>query len=154
MDGDNRFWFLFGGLWLFVGVLFVAVSLGVMLFADPASVNEDVPLWAFTLVGLVACAGGGFVLARARAAAAHDRHLMETGKQLSGTVVEIRRSLISVNRQPRWHVVYRYQDGSRALQGKSRMLTAEAVEDFKPGARVRTKIDPQKPEESLFLGKE
>ena len=154
MDGDNRFWFLFGGLWLLIGVLFVVVSLGVMLFADPASMNKGVPLWAFALVGLVACTGGGFILVRARLAAAHDRRQMETGKQLSATVVEISRSLISVNRQPRWHVVYRYQDGGRTLQGKSHMLTADAVEDFKPGDRVNIKIDPQKPEDSLFLGKE
>ena len=154
MGGDNRIWFLFGGLWLLIGVLFVVGSLGVMLFVDPAKINPDMPIWAFTLVGLVTCAGGGFILVRARAAAQHDKRLMETGKPFSATVVEISRSLISVNRQPRWHVVYRYQDGGSTLQGKSRMLTADAVEDFKPGDRVNIKIDPQKPEDSLFLGKE
>lgn len=154
MGGDNRFWFLFGGLWLLIGVLFVVASLGVMLFADSAKINPDTPLWTFTLVGLAACAGGGFVLARARKAAWHDKRLMETGRPLSATVVEIRRSLISVNRQSRWHVIYRYEHAGHALQGQSRMLSAEAAEAFTPGGRVNIKIDPQKPEDSLFLGKE
>ncbi|MGQ0742116.1 MAG: DUF3592 domain-containing protein [Alphaproteobacteria bacterium] len=56
--------------------------------------------------------------------------------------------------QQSWHVVYRYENAGRTLQGQSRMLTSEAVENFKPGDRVNIKIDPQKPEHSLFLGKE
>lgn len=152
MVGDNRFWLLFGGLWLLVGGLFVVVSLGIMLIADPASMNKDLPVWAFTLVGLAACAAGGFVIMRSRKTAAHDRRLMESGKPLGATVVEIRLSPIRINREQRWHVVYRYEDGGRTLQGQSRMLDSEDVEAFKPGDRVRIQIDPLKPEDSLFLG--
>jgi hypothetical protein len=43
MSGDLRFWYLFGGIWLVVGVCFVAASLGVNLFADPAQLNDGTP---------------------------------------------------------------------------------------------------------------
>lgn len=36
MSGDSRFWYLFGGIWLIVGVCFIATSSGANLFADPA----------------------------------------------------------------------------------------------------------------------
>ena len=153
MSGDNRFWVLFGGIWLVVGVCFVAASLGVNLFADPAMLNQDVPLWLFFLLGLVCAGAGGAIIYFARNAAARDRRLMQSGVQLTATVIDIRRSMIDINRQTRWHVVYRYEyTKGRPLEGKSRALPGEAVWAFKPGDKVLIKVDPGKAEESLFLG--
>jgi hypothetical protein len=154
MGADYRFWYLFGGIWLVVGLCFVAASLGVNLFADPEQLNDGTPLWIFAAVGVVASGAGGAIIHVARKAAARDRRLMQIGVSLTATVTDIRRSRVEINRQTRWYLVYRYQDESgRALQGESRALPSEAVWGFKPGDAVLIKVDPQKPEDSLFLGK-
>lgn len=153
MNGDTRFWLLFGGLWLSIGVIFSATSLAVRLFVDPAALNEPDLLPMFLGIGLVAAAAGSLIVYGARAAAARDRRLMGSGLQLAATVTEIRPSAIKINREPRWHVVYRYEyTKDRPLEGKSRALPGEAVQGFRPGDRVNIKVDPHKPEDSLFLG--
>jgi hypothetical protein len=152
MGGDTRFWQFFGGIWLVVGLGFLAASLGANLFADPATQNQDVPRWVFALAGLVLSGAGGFIIWRALSLAARDQRLMQTGIEVPATVTDLRRSKIDINRQARWHVCYRYQYNGRSLQGESRALTGDRVMDFKPGDAVQIKIDPLKPEESLFLG--
>jgi hypothetical protein len=153
MNGDTRFWLLFGGLWLSIGVIFSVTSLAVHLFVDPAALNEPDLLPMFLGVGLVAAAAGSLIVCRARAAAARDRRLMGSGLQLAATVTEIRQSAIKINREPRWHVVYRYEyTKGRPLDGKSRALPGEMVWALKPGDKVLIKVDPQQPNESLFLG--
>jgi len=47
---------------------------------------------------------------------------------------------------------YEYTKG-RQLEGKSHALPGEAVSAFKPGDKVLIKVDPGKPEESLFVGR-
>lgn len=154
MGGDRWFWLLFGGIWLFVGAAFLAATAGINLFADPNALNEDTPLWVFALAGLAASAAGGAIIYFARAAAARDRRLMQFGIELTATVTDVRRSLVDINRQTRWHVVYRYEyPKGRPLDGKSRALPGEAVQGFRPGDRVTIKVDPRQPEESLFLGR-
>ncbi len=83
VGGDNRFWLLFGGIWLIVGVSFLAASLGVKLFADPRTLNQDVPLLLFFLVGFVSSGAGSIIMYFAHAAA-RDRRLMRSGIQLNG----------------------------------------------------------------------
>ncbi|MDP2620047.1 MAG: DUF3592 domain-containing protein [Hyphomicrobiales bacterium] len=153
MGGDRFFWHLFGGIWLLVGAGFLAATFGINLFADPEALNTDTPLWLFALIGIVCCIGGAAVIYVARKSAARDRHLMQSGVELTATVIDIRRSLIDINRQTRWHVAYRYEyPKGQPREGKSRALPGEAVWAFKPGDNVQIKIDPQKPEESLFFG--
>lgn len=153
MVGDRFFWLFFGGIWLFVGVAFLAAIAGVNLFADPNALNQDTPLWIFGAAGVVSSVAGGTIIYYARNAAARDRRLMQSGVPLTATVIDIRRSAIDINRQTRWHVVYRYEyPAGRPLEGQSRALPGEAVWGFKPGNEVRIKVDPRKPEESLFLG--
>lgn len=152
MGGDSRFWYLFGGIWLVVGVGFLAASLGVNLFADPAALNQDAPLWIFVAAGLASSVAGGAIIYFARKAAARVRRLMQSGVQLTATVIDIRRSMIEINRQTRWHVVYRYEyTKGRPFEGKSHAMPGEAVWAFKPGDKVLIKVDPGKPEDSLFL---
>ena len=91
------------------------------LFVDPAALNEPDLFPMFLGVGLVAAAAGSLIVCRARAAAARDRRLMGAGLQLAATVTEIRPSAIKINREPRWHVVYRYE------YTKGRPLEARAV---------------------------
>jgi hypothetical protein len=153
MGGDRFFWLLFGSIWLVVGVAFLAATAGINLFADPAALNQDVPLWVFALAGLAVSAFGGFILRRTLVALARERRLMETGIQMPATVTDVRRSLVEINRQTRWYVCYRYDYGGRTLTGESDNMPGEMVADFKPGDRVRIKVDPGKPEESLLLGK-
>ena len=152
MGGDRWFWLLFGGIWLLVGAAFLAATAGINLFADPAALNADTPLWVFVLAGLAASGFGGFILRRTLIAAARERRLMQSGIQLTATVTDVRRSRIDINRQARWYVCYRYDHAGRALTGESNSMHGEAVADFKPGDRVSIKVDPRQPEESLFLG--
>ena len=153
MSGDRLFWLLFGGIWLFVGAAFLAATAGINLFADPATLNQDTPLWVFALAGLAACAFGGFILRRTLIAAARERRLMQSGISLTAVVTDIQRSLIDINRQTRWYLCYRYDHAGRTLTGESDNMPGDMVSDFKPGDRVRIKIDPSKPEDSLFLGR-
>lgn len=152
MGGDRSFWLLFGGLWAFVGAAFLAAIVGVNLFADSEALNPDAPLWAFFAAGLAMSGFGGFVLRRTFVAAASERRLMRGGMQLTATVTDVRRSLVAVNRQPRWYLCYRYDYADRSLAGESDPMTGEAVADFRPGDRVAIKVDPRRPEDSLFLG--
>ena len=135
MGGDRSFWLLFGAIWLFVGVAFLAATAGVNLFADPAALNKDAPLWVFALAGL-ACSGfGGFVLRRTLVASARERRLTQSGVQLAATVTDIRRSLIEINRQPHWIICYRYEHAGSVMTGESSAMGGDAVADFKPGDR-------------------
>jgi Protein of unknown function (DUF3592) len=153
MGGDTRFWFFFGGIWLLCGVGFLASSLGGLLFVDPAALDQPALLWLFLAAGIAISAVGGFIIHRAWTIAVRDRRLMQSGVERAATVLDIRRSAIDINRQARWHIVYRYEYGTgQPLQGESRALPGDAVADFKPGDRVRIKVDPQRPEQSLFLG--
>ena len=68
-------------------------------------------------------------------------------------MTDIRRSAIEINRQARWNVCFRYEYAGRKFTGESRALPGETVADFKPGDRVKIKVDPGQPEESLFLGR-
>ena len=153
MGGDSKFWVFFGSIWLTVGLGFAIVSLGALLFVDPADMNDPGLLWAFLPVGLILTAVGGYIVRRALATAARDKRLLESGIQLTATVTDIRRSPIDINRQARWYVLYRYEyTAGRRLEGKSRALSSAAVEGFRPGDPVLIRVDPGRPEESLFLG--
>jgi hypothetical protein len=144
---------LFGGIWLVVGVAFLAATAGVNLFADPAALNQDAPLWVFALAGLASCGFGGFILRRTLIGSAREKRLLQAGIELPATVTDVRRSLVEINRQTRWYLCYRYEYGDRTLTGESDNMPGDMVSDFKPGDRLRIKIDPGKPEDSLFLGK-
>ncbi|MGE0165344.1 MAG: DUF3592 domain-containing protein [Dongiaceae bacterium] len=153
MGGDSKFWMFFGAIWLLVGLGFAVVSLGALLFADPADMDDPALLWVFLPVGLVLGAVGGFIIRRALMIAARDKRLMQSGIQLTATVTDVRRSPIDINRQARWHVHYRYDySAGRSFEGRSRALPGETVESFKPGDSVLIKVDPRQPAESLFLG--
>jgi hypothetical protein len=151
MGGDGGFWVLFGGIFLAVGVCFVAASLGVNLFADPETLNGASP-WIFFAAGLATSGFGGFIVQRTLGAAARDRRLMETGIGLSATVISVRRSRVEINRQTRWLEHYRYEYSGQSLEGESRALPSDAVERFHPGGGVNIKVDAERPLESLLLG--
>ena len=152
MGGDRRFWLLFGGIWLLVGVAFLAATAGVNLFADPNQL-DGAPPWVFALAGLASCGFGGFILRRTLIGSAREKRLLQAGIEKPATVTDVRRSLVEINRQTRWYLCYRYEHGGRTLTGESDNMPGDMVSDFKPGDRVRIKIDPSKPEDSLFLGR-
>lgn len=150
--GGDRFWYLFGGIWLFVGVIFVATSLGIDLSAKPEQLNGGPPLWVFAAVGVACSAGGCAVIYFAFRAAARDRRLMQSGVPLTATVIDIERSMFEINRQTRWNVRYRYTDAmGRSFEGKSRGLRGDSVWRFKPGDKVQIMVDRTNPAESVFV---
>ncbi len=153
MGGDKVFWLLFGGLWLFVGVAFLAATAGVNLFADHAALNPDMPLWLFALAGLAAGTFGAFILRRTLVTSARARRLLEAGITVPAIVTDVKRSLVEINRQTRWYVCYRYEYEGLTLTGESDSMPGKMTMDFKPGDRVTIKIDPGKPSDSQFLGK-
>jgi hypothetical protein len=154
MSGDSRFWIFFGGIWLLVGLGFFVSSLFGILFVDPSTADNPGLLWVFFAAGLVITLVGGYVVRRALMTAARDKRLQRSGIQVTATVTDIRRSPIDINRQARWHVLYRYEYSTgRAFEGKSRALAGDAVQGFQPGDQVLVKVDPRQPGESLFLGR-
>lgn len=154
MGGDSKFWVFFGSIWLIVGLGFAVVSLGALLFVDPREMDEPGLLWVFLPVGLILTAVGGYIVRHGLVTAARDKRLMQSGIQLTATVTDIRRSPIDINRQARWHVHYRYEySAGRNFEGRSRALPGNVVEGCGAGGEVLIKVDPRRPEESLFLGK-
>ena len=148
--GANRFWILFGALCLFLGIAFIAATLGMNVFAGSAARSAG-DTWLLAIVGIAASGAGAGILYFARAAVARDRRLMQSGVDLVATVADIRRSAIVINEQVLWHVRYRYEYAGRAMEGESQALPGDAVQGYRPGDRVNIKVDPQRPEESLFL---
>jgi hypothetical protein len=151
MGGDRSFWLLFGGIFLAVGVAFLFATAGVNLFADPQQL-EGAPTWVFALAGLAASGFGGFILRRAFLDRAREKRLMDNGTPVAATVTDVRRSRVEINRRSRWYVCYRYEFGGHKLTGESHSLPAEWVLDFKPGDAVQIKVDPARPQDSLFMG--
>ena len=151
MGGDRRFWYFFGGIFLVVGLAFFFGAAGVNLFADEKQL-DGAPPWVFALAGLAAAGFGGFIVYRAWRERAREKRLMETGVPVSATVIDVRRSRVEINRQSRWYLCYRYEYGGRKLVGESHSMAGVWVADFKPGDAVQIKVDPGRPEDSLFLG--
>lgn len=145
-------WYLFGGIWLIVGVAFFAASFGVNLFANPNQLEGGTPL-LFAAASVVAAGVGGSIIYFTRRAAARDRRLMQSGVLVTATVLDVRRSRIEINRQSRWIVLYRYEYPKGQLrEGKSGGLIADEAMRFRPGDELQIKVDPHKPEDSLFVG--
>lgn len=154
VSGDTRFFYFFGGIWLAVGAGMLAAGVGLPQLLDSTTTDTaELPPWAFALIGLALATAGGGIIGWARRGAAHDRRLMQAGLGVDATVTDIVESPLKINRQTRWNVCYRYAFNGRELEGKSRALPGPQVADFKPGQRVRIKIDPKQPADSLFLGK-
>ena len=151
MGGDRVFWLFFGGIFLAVGLAFLFAAAGVNLFADPQQL-DGAPSWVFALAGLAASGFGGFILRKTLLDRAREKRLMERGLPVAATVTDVHRSRIEINRRSRWYVAYRYDYGGRKLTGESHSSPAEWVLDFKPGDAVQIKVDPAKPEDSLFMG--
>ena len=151
--GDEKFWHIFGGIFLVAGLAFIGVSLGVNIFADP-QLPDKAPPWLFALAGAAFAAFGGGIVYKVRAAGQRDLRLMQEGVALKATVSDLRRSNIAINRQTRWHVCYAYEyPPGQKRKGESRAMPGDAVMGYKPGDQVDIKADPQKPEASVFLGK-
>lgn len=152
-SGDSKFWVFFGGIWLLVGLGFFVTSLIALFFAEPAASDDPALLWVFLAVGLAVASAGAFIIRRALVIAARDKRLMRSGIQVTATVTDLRRSPVTINRQERWHVHYRYEyTAGRTLEGRSPALPSDAVIGFRPGDEVLVKVDPRQPEESLFVG--
>jgi hypothetical protein len=89
-----------------------------------------------------------------RRASARDRRRMEGGIDLDATVTEIRRSASRISHRARWRVLYRYEYTlGWPLEGKSRPLSGDIVSEFRPGDQVLIKVDPGRPERSVFVGR-
>lgn len=152
MPGDHRFWLLFGGIWLLLGGGFTAGSLALLLL-EPAAIEDPALTGIFLAAGLAFSAAGGFVIWRARAVAARDLQLLESGISIPATVTDVRRSAVTINREPRWHVRYRYQYGvGQTFEGESRALRGPVAQPYAPGDRVLIRVGPQRPQDSVFVG--
>jgi Protein of unknown function (DUF3592) len=81
-----------------------------------------------------------------------DAWLTEMGVEVQATVIEVRRIVSRISRQPRCRVLYQYEyTVGWALAGTSRPLSEDAARKFKPGDRVLIKVDPGRPERSVFF---
>jgi hypothetical protein len=89
-----------------------------------------------------------------RLASARDARLMEGGIEISATVTKVRCSVSGVSHQTRCRVLYRYEyTVGWPLAGISRPLSEDTVRELRPGDQVLIKVDPGRPERSLFVGR-
>jgi hypothetical protein len=152
MSGDRRFWLLFGGIWLTVGLGFMAASLAFRPpeFLDPQPWWQ----WPFFAVGVLCAAAGAGTIYWANVRAARVKRLMESGIPLTATVLGTRRSAMEINEELRFHVRYRYEYSSgHPLEGESGMMREEEAEVFRPGDRVAIRVDAQNPADSVLVGR-
>jgi hypothetical protein len=88
-----------------------------------------------------------------RLASARDARLMEGGIEINATVTKVRRGG-GISRRARWRVLYRYEyTVGWPLAGISRPLSENTVSELRPGDQVLIKVDPGRPERSLFVGR-
>ena len=79
---------------------------------------------------------------------------MEGGIEINATVTEVQRGVSGISRRTRWRVLYRYEyTAGWPLAGTSRPLLEDAARELRPGDHVLIKVDPGRPERSLFVGR-
>jgi hypothetical protein len=116
------------------------------------------PWWVpllFAGIGLVLAPVGGVIFASGWRQWRTHRRLRTGGVRTEGTVTAVRETRFSVNRVRQWRIHYRYRDqAGRAHAARSGYLPPEQVEDWQEGDVGVVRFDPDRPEVSVWVGRE
>jgi hypothetical protein len=96
----------------------------------------------------------GVLVARPGIARARVIYRVATrGVTTQATVVAVEPTNVRINRVTQWRIGYEFRERSgRSLRGESDLLAPHAAQAFRPGAHGTVRYDPDKPEDSVWLG--
>ena len=152
MNEDRFFWLFFGGIFLLVGLGFLLGASAALLGIFDTG-NEAGVLLAFVGAGAILSGVGGVIVYRTLRRASEARRLRATGIQIKAIVIDVRKSGLFVNDEPRWIVRYRYRySGGEEHIGESPSLSPERALKWRPGDDAVIVVDPREPSTSLWLG--
>lgn len=154
----RRFEVWFGGIFLAIGgvSLLMAAILYVVLGSDPGMGSR---IWAFLLspltLGVIFSAVGATYLRRGLRLARKEERLLQHGTTTEAIVTAIELTNSRVNRRPLWRVRYTYEDlHGTSHDGDSSYLSAEEAQSYRVGEQAFIRYDPERPAESIWLGRE
>lgn len=139
----KEFWLLFGGIWLIVGLTFVAVS-----FRESGN-------WTFGLMGAPFALVGGGLVAWSIRKMHRTLRLWREGVRCEASITEVVPANVRINRVQQWMVRFTYRDPyGESRQGESDYMSPEEAAEWHPGDRCWARVDPQRPDLYVWTGKE
>lgn len=154
----KRFDVWFGAIFLGVGL--AVLAFGLLLFrlldGDPdIGAGAWLVLAIPTIVGTIFLVIGGYFFRHGLAQSQREERLRASGTTADGTVVAVEPTNTRVNGQYLWHVRYVYDDfAGTAQMANSGYLSADDAQSYRVGQHVFVKYDPERPAESVFLGRD
>jgi uncharacterized protein DUF3592 len=118
---------------------------------------SDNPLvgWIVALVGGLLAISGAVILWRAMNQRGLAERLAREGARATAEVVEVVPTVFQVNQVPRWEIRYRYRDPlGRAHSGRSSPVAEEEARRWKPGDRGVVRYLRNRPQTSVWVGKD
>ena len=75
------------------------------------------------------------------------------GVTTQAVVVAVEPTNVRINRVTQWRIGYEFRDRSgRTLRGESDLLAPQSAQAWSPGDHGTVRYDPDKPEDSVWLG--
>ena len=154
----KRFDVWFGAIFLGVGL--ATLAFGLLLFrlldSDP-DIGEGawLALMIPSVVGTIFLVIGGFFFRHGLEKSQREARLRISGTTTEATVVSVSPTGTTINDQRLWHVRYTYDDFTGMAQtGESGYLSVEDAQSYRVGQRVFVRYDPERPAESVWLGRD
>ena len=154
----RRFELFFGRLFLAIGfgTLLVAAVLFLTLRADPGMGHR---IWAFLIspltVGVIFLVVGLTYLRRGLRQARREERLLRHGTTTEATVTRIEETATRHHRRSLWRISYAFEGlHGTPHAGESGYLSAEEAQSYHVGERAFIRYDPERPTESIWLGRE
>lgn len=98
---------------------------------------------------------GGVLFIRSLRRVWRELRLRREGVAAEGTVLQVRRSNVAINKVTQWQIRYRYRDHvGRTHEGESDLLAPEEADAWSVGHTAEIRYDRQHPEESVWVGGE
>lgn len=158
MDPVKHFDIWFGGIFATLGAiaLLVGVFLGIYFIRRPPRRRSTLVFLVLPLsLGLAFGTVGGIFASGGLAALQLEERLQATGVTTQARVVEIARTNTRLNGRYLWKIRYEYRDSSgRFHEGVSSYLERLDAESYRVGGEGFVRYDPQKPSDSIWLGRE
>jgi Protein of unknown function (DUF3592) len=105
-------------------------------------------------VGVVVAVAGAFLFGRALRGILEARRVLRLGRSTVATVIAVEETNISVNGRQQFKVRYSFRDErNQPHEGDSGYLGWTDAASWKPGQSVAIRYDPDRPNESVWIGK-
>lgn len=108
----------------------------------------------FLAFGIVLGGVGGVLFGRSLRNVLRARRLIRSGTDAEATVSAVEQTDVSFNRRPQFRVRYSYRDAAGGTHtGDSGYLEWDEASTFNEGDTVRIRYDPNRPADSVWLGR-